>query len=113
MNDGGLARFFCRLKRRWKICGLLNRNAEAAERPRVGGEVRIAQLRAGNAARIMALLVHPYGAVKSVVRNDDDDRRIKLDRGCEILTVHEEITIAAESHHRAGRVEALYSDRGG
>src|SRR5258707_11524041 len=79
MNDGGLARFFGGLKRRRKVCGLLDRDAEAAECPRVGSKIRIAQVRARDAARIVPLLVHPDGAVKSVVRDDDDDRGIELD----------------------------------
>src|ERR1700681_1603929 len=105
MNDGGLAGPLGRPESRRKVRGLLDRRAEAPERARIGGKIRIAQLSARYAARIFALLVHPDRPVKTVVGNDDDDRGIKLDRGGEVLAIHEEIAVAAERNHGTVRIE--------
>src|SRR5215831_17158318 len=104
MNDGGLARLFGSLERSRKIRSPLDGDAEAAKCPGVGSEIRIAQVRGRNAPGIVALLVHANGSVKPVVGNDDDDRGIELDCGWEVLTVHEEIAVAAERLYGAVRV---------
>ena len=50
-----------------KSAGLLDRDAESAECPRIGGEVRILQRRRDYPAGIFALLMHADGAVNAVV----------------------------------------------
>src|SRR5262245_13190568 len=64
MNDGGMARFFGGLNCGRKICVFLDRKAEAAEAPGLGAKFRLPQRRGRDAARIVALLVHPDRAVR-------------------------------------------------
>src|SRR5580704_14085793 len=64
-----------------EILGALDRDAEAAEGPRVSREIGIAQIGRRDAAGIFALLMHADGAVHAVVGNDGDERRAVLHGG--------------------------------
>ena len=64
-------------------CSILNssKDAKAAERLGVGGEVRVLQIGRHHAGRIFALLVHADGAVGAVVDDDHQHVAAVLDRG--------------------------------
>jgi len=69
----------------------------AAEGARIGGEIRIGERGARNAARVLALLVHADGPVHAIVDHQHDDRRAHHRSG--------ERPRAASDHHqqRLGR----------
>ena len=94
-----------------KSRGALDGLAVPAEGARIGGEIRIRQFGARDAARIFALLVHADRAVHAVVDDQHDDRRAVLHRGRELLPVHEELAVARERDHRALRLRDLRRDR--
>src|SRR5580700_139777 len=71
-DDRRLAAGLRLLERFRKILGALDRDAEAAEGPRVSRKIRIAQIGRRDAAGIFALLMHADRAVHAVVGDDSD-----------------------------------------
>src|SRR5579883_798085 len=99
-NDGGLAAGLRLLERGREILGALHRNTKTAEGAGVSRKVRVAQLGRRNAAGIFALLMHADGAVHAVVDDDNGEWQSVLDGGRELLTVHQEIAVPRDAHHR-------------
>ena len=100
-------------ERRRERLGRLHPGAEGAVGAGQGGEVRVAQGRAGDAAGMLALLVHADRAVHAVVDHDHHDRQLVLDGGGELLAGHQEAAVAGEADHAALGLGELGRDRGG
>ena len=83
-------------KRGGEVLRPLDRDTVSAERPRERGEVGVDEIGAGDAARIVPLLVHPDRPVHAVVDDEDDDRRLVLHRGRELLPGHQEVAVAGD-----------------
>ena len=85
----------------------------AAERLRIGDEIRIVQRGGDDAAGIFALLVHADGAVQAVVGEHHDHRQFVLHGGGEILPGHQEIAVAGDAHHGALGVQSFIASAAG
>ena len=70
-------------------------------------EVRVDEVGAGDAARIVPLLVHPDRPVHAVVDDEHDDRRVVLHRGRELLAGHQEVAVAGDRNDVSLGVEEL------
>lgn len=100
----GLLRGERTLERRRELFGALDALAMAAERFCVHRKIRVLELGADHASRIVALLVHADGAVLRIVDDDDDERRIVLHGSREFLPVHQEAAVAGERDNGAIRI---------
>ena len=109
----GLPLFLARSKAGAKSVGLLHRLAMAAIGAGKGGEVGVVQVGAGDAAGIVALLMHADRAVDAVVEDDHDDRQVVLHGGREFLPVHQEVAVAGQGDHLALGKEMFGRDAAG
>ena len=85
----------------------------AAKGHRIGGEIRIAQGGGGDAAGIVALLMHADRAIHAVVDDHHDDRQIILHGGGEFLPVHQKAAVARKADDHAFGMHALGAHGGG
>src|SRR5690625_7682854 len=73
MNKCGLAAGLGTCQSGGKLSGLGNAFAVAAKGIGIGSKIRVSQCGATGASRVMALLVHAYGAVHGVVDDEHND----------------------------------------
>ena len=73
-------------------------------------EVGIAQRRAIDPSRILALLMHADRAEHAVIDQQHDQRRIVLHRGGKFLAGHHEVAVTGDRNHHALRMPQLGGD---
>ena len=79
-------------------------------------EVGVAEVGAGDAARVLALLVHADRAVRAVVDDDADELASAAagavrDGGGQLLPGHQEVAVAGDVDDRARRLQQRGRDR--
>ena len=99
------------LERGLEVLGSLDPLAEAAVRLRESDEVRVLEIGADRATRVLALLVHPDRREHPVVHEQDDDRQVVLHRGRELGRAHHEVAVTGEAERDPVRVDELRRDR--
>src|SRR5215211_4498710 len=97
VKQGGGVRGYCGLQRGRQFVGVAHGVAIGAEAPGVTGEVNLPYLDAGCAAD-RPLLVHRYGAVKSVAEDHDRDSGAVPDRRLDLLARHQKPAVAAAGY---------------
>ena len=83
-------------------------NASASAR-----EVGVDEVGAGDAARVVALLVHANRPEHAVVDDEHDDRSVVLHRRRELLAGHQEVAVARDRDHVPLGMEQLGGNRRG
>src|SRR6185369_12201762 len=111
LDHGGLLRSERALHRRAELRRVLDDLADRPERARERGEMRVLQVGADHAPRVVLLLVHADRAVHAVVDDDEDRGRVVLHGGREPGSRHEEVAVACEAHDRASGLDELRGDR--
>ena len=92
------------VERRGKGSGGFDGLRPRAISPRKCRKIGIFQYGTAHSRGVFAFLVHTDRAVTAVVDDEDDHVRTVLDRGCQFLPVHQEITVARQRHDLACRV---------